>query len=280
MLLRMARPGRELNPDRSARDLFGAELRRHRERAGLSLEKLAKVIRYSRSHLARIEAAECLPPPGLAEALDAEFGTGSLFVALYKIAQREAHPDKYRRGRELEAKVRCIKEYAGCFVPGLMQTADYARALFRTGDPTRSEEKVEEMVALRMSRQALLQADRPPELSYILDEAVLRRPVGGSDIWRDQLAALAAVASSRTHLVQVLPFNHGEHPLMGGHLTLFISESGATVAYEETISTMEFLEDPIRVARHRRAYEMLSACALSPIDSAAFIKTVIEEIPR
>ncbi|MEU7167691.1 helix-turn-helix transcriptional regulator [Streptomyces morookaense] len=276
----MARPGRELKPGRSARDLFGAELRRHREGAGLSLEKLAKVIRYSRSHLARIEAAECLPPPGLAEVLDAEFGTGSLFVALYKIAQREAHPDRYRRGRKMEAKVRCIKEYAGCFVPGLLQTADYARALFRTGDPTRSEGKVEEMVALRMSRQALLQADRPPELSYIIDEAVLRRPVGGGHIWRAQLKAMAAAASSRTHLVQVLPFTHGEHPLMGGHLTLFIAEGGATVAYEETISTSKFLKDPVQVTCHQYAYEMLSACALSPSDSAAFIETVIEEIPR
>ncbi|MFF4740710.1 Scr1 family TA system antitoxin-like transcriptional regulator [Streptomyces sp. NPDC001262] len=276
----MARRARELKPDRSARDLFGAELRRHREQAGLSLEQLSKVIRYSRSHLARIEAAEHLPPPGLAEVLDAHFGTGKLFVAIYKIALREAHPDRFRRRMELEAKARCIKEYAGCFVPGLMQTEDYARTLFRVCDPARSEDKVEEMVTLRMSRQALLQADRPPEVSYIIDEAVLRRPFGSSEIWRAQLAAIAAVAASRTSLVQVLPFEHGEHPLLGGHLVLFTLDNGTTAAYEEGITEIAPLEALDRIARHRRAYEMLSACALSPSDSAAFIQTIIEELPK
>ncbi|MFF4405722.1 Scr1 family TA system antitoxin-like transcriptional regulator [Streptomyces sp. NPDC001404] len=274
----MARRARELKPDRSARDLFRAELRRHREQAGLSLEQLSKVIRYSRSHLARIEAAEHLPPPGLAEALDAHFGTGKLFAAIYKIAQREAH--RGLRGVELEAKARSLKEYAGCFVPGLMQTEGYARALFRAGDPARSEAKVEEMVAIRMSRQALLQADRPPEVSYIIDEAVLRRPFGSSEIWRAQLAAIAAVAASRTSLVQVLPFEHGEHPLLGGHLVLFTLDNGTTAAYEEGITEIVPLEALDRIARHRRAYEMLSACTLSPSDSAAFIQTIIEELPK
>lgn len=274
----MARRARELKPDRSARDLFGAELRRHREQAGLSLEQLSKVIRYSRSHLARIEAAESMPPPGLAEVLDAHFGTGKLFAAIYKIAQREAH--RGLRGLELEAKARSLKEYAGCFVPGLMQTEDYARALFRAGDPARSETKVEEMVAIRMSRQTLLHASRPLEVSYVIDEAVLRRPIGGNDVWRAQLAALAEAAAGRTNLLQVLPFKHGQHPLLGGHLVLITLDNGMTFAYEETITKSESLDDPDLVARHRRAYETLSACALSPSDSAAFIQTVIEELPK
>ncbi|WP_414169424.1 helix-turn-helix domain-containing protein [Streptoverticillium reticulum] len=276
----MARPARELKPDRSARDLFGAELRRHREQGGLSLEGLAKVIRYSRSHLARIEAAESMPPLGLAEVLDAQFGTGKLFTALYKIALREAHPDKYRRRMELEAKARCIKEYAGCFVPGLLQTEDYARTLFRVCDPARPEDRVEELVTLRMGRQALLHLTRPPELSYIIDEAVLRRPFGGHDIWQAQLTTIAEVAVGSTSLVQILPFNHGEHALLGGHLTLLTAENGTTVAYEESTTTSKELDEPALVTRHRRAYERLSACALSPSDSAAFIKAVIEEIPR
>ncbi|MGW1198907.1 helix-turn-helix domain-containing protein [Streptomyces sp. NPDC002536] len=276
----MARRARELKPDRSARDLFGAELRRHREQAGLSLEQLSQVIRYSRSHLARIEAAEHLPPPGLAEVLDAHFGTGKLFAAIYKIALREAHPAGYHRQLELEAKARSFKEYAGCFIPGLMQTEDYTRTLFRTSDPARSEDKVEEMVALRMSRQKLLRTDRPLEVSYIIDEAVLRRPIGDNDIWRAQLTALAAAAASRSILVQVLPFGHGQHPLMGGHLMLLTFGNGTTFAYEEGITKSVPLDDPVLIARHRRAYETLSACALSPSDSAAFIQTVIEELPK
>ncbi|MFE5870041.1 Scr1 family TA system antitoxin-like transcriptional regulator, partial [Streptomyces roseifaciens] len=210
----MARTPRKLTPDRSARHLFGADLRHRREAAGMTLEKLAEVVRYSRSHLARIETAEHVPPPDLPARLDEVFGTGEHFVRLYGIARHEAHPDKYRRFMELQAQARVIDEYASHVVPGLVQTEGYARALFRVSNPKAAPDAIEEMVTARLSRQALLTAEAPPDLSIILDEAVIRRPVGGPAVMRAQLAMLVELVDTATTTVQVLPFEHGEHALM------------------------------------------------------------------
>ncbi|MFF4737529.1 helix-turn-helix domain-containing protein [Streptomyces sp. NPDC001262] len=275
----MGRPGRELKPDRSPRHAFGAELRRHRERARMSLEKLAEVVRYSRSHLARIEIAEHMPPPGLAEKLDALFGTDGVFKLLYALALRSSHPDKYERRREMEEKARVIRHYAGCFVPSFLQTQGYARTVFRLNDPRRTEEKIEEWVASRMARKALLQADPPPDVSYIVDEAVLRRAIGGPEIWRAQLCALISNVDTPTCMLQVIPFAHGGHGLIGGHLSLFTLGDGTVVACEESINAIELLEDPESVDRYHRAYDHLRSYALSPGDTATFIESVLKELP-
>ncbi|MBH1933009.1 helix-turn-helix domain-containing protein [Streptomyces sp. AV19] len=275
----MPRKPRELTPDRSARHLFGAELRRHRVRAGMSLEELAEIVNYSRSHLSRIEIAEHMPPPDLPARLDAAFGTDRLFERLYGLARNEAHPDKYRRQVELEARARVIAEYAGHFVPGLVQTENYARTLFRISKPHATDAEIEELVSLRLGRQALLRGEPRPHLSLIIDEAVIRRPIGSHQIWRTQLSALTSLVDTPASIVQVLPFAHGGHALMGGALSLFTLDDGTTVAYEESITTGELLEDPVRVHRHQRAYDLCRAYALSPSDTAAFISTVMEELP-
>ncbi|AKH84098.1 DNA-binding protein [Streptomyces sp. CNQ-509] len=272
----MAQRPRELTPDRSARHLFGFEMRRCREHAGMSLEGLAEVVKYSRSHLARIEVAAYMPPPDLAAALDAAFGTDGIFQRLYALARHEVHPDKYRRRMELEAQARAIGEYAGVLVPGIVQTEDYARAVFRAQKPRATGDQIEEMVTARMGRQALLASDRPPEFSAVLDEAVLRRPVGGPGVMGEQLDRLHKLTHTETTVVQVLPFVHGEHALLGGSLALFTLERGTFVAYEESIGTGQLLEDPELVDARRRAYDLLRAYALSPKDSAELIQSIKE----
>ncbi|WP_058046345.1 helix-turn-helix domain-containing protein [Streptomyces roseifaciens] len=272
----MARTPRKLTPDRSARHLFGADLRHRREAAGMTLEKLAEVVRYSRSHLARIETAEHVPPPDLPARLDEVFGTGEHFARLYAIARHEVHPDKYRRFMELQAQARVIDEYAAHVVPGLVQTEGYARALFRVSNPKASPDAIEEMVAARLSRQVLLTAEAPPDLSIILDEAVIRRPVGGPAVMRAQLVSLVELVDTATTTVQVLPFEHGEHALMSGALTLMTLDDDTNVAYVESIATGSLIEDPETVSARRRSYDLLRAYALSPSKSAAFIRAVTE----
>ncbi|KUN97565.1 helix-turn-helix domain-containing protein [Streptomyces caeruleatus] len=273
-----ARP-RELTPDRSARHLFGAKMRAFRERAGMSLEGLSDVVNISRSHLSRIETAEVMPPPSLPGTLDAAFGTDGIFEELYKLASRESHPDQFRRRMELEARARIIDEFSCQLVTGLMQTKDYAHALFQTYDPRRRPEKNEELWQARLSRQALLRADPAPDLSVILDEAVLRRSYGGPAVMRDQLAHLLDLTLTPTSTLQVLPFEHGGHALAGGSLALFTLEDGTQVAWDEGFSDGTLLEDPETVRHRRRAYDLLRASALSPRDSAAFIRSVMEELP-
>ncbi|MFD8383198.1 helix-turn-helix domain-containing protein [Streptomyces sp. NPDC059679] len=274
----MAARKRELTPERSARHLFGAELRRHRELAGMSLEQLADVVNSSRSHLSRIELAEYMIPPELPAQLDAAFGTDGIFVKLYALARHEVHPDKYRRLMELEARARAIAHYAGQLVPGLLQTKDYARALFRVSNPDATAEEIEEKVAARMGRQALLRTTPAPHLSVILDEACVRRPIGGPVVMRAQLARLAELVDTPNSVIQVLPYERGEHALMGGALDLLTLDDGTAVAYEEGITTGQLIEDKERVVRRMRSYDLLRAYALSPTQTAAFILSVMEAL--
>ncbi|MFF0447013.1 Scr1 family TA system antitoxin-like transcriptional regulator [Streptomyces sp. NPDC004609] len=274
----MVARSRELTPDRSARDLFGSEMRRLRTAAGMSLERLADVLKYSKSSLARFETAESMIPPDLPAKLDAAFGT-DLFEKLYSLARKEIHPDQYRRRMELEARARVIAEYLGHVVPGLLQTEDYARALFRAHMPEASPDTIQDLVTARLSRQDLLRGARPPHYSAILDEAVLRRPVGGPAVMRAQLAALLPLVDSPTTMIQVLPFEHGEHSLLGGTLTLLTLENRSAVAYEESIATGTLFEDPEKVGARERAYELMRASALSPRETTALIRSTMEALP-
>ncbi|GAA2663857.1 helix-turn-helix transcriptional regulator [Streptomyces aculeolatus] len=273
-----ARP-RELTPDRSARHLFGAKMRSHRMRAGMSLEALNDVVNISRSHLARIETAQAMPPPDLPPRLDAAFGTDGIFQELYKLAAKEIHPDQFKRRMELEARAQVIGEYSSQIVPGLLQTESYARAQFTQANPWAPEDRIEELVTARLSRQAVLSSDTLLDYSAVLDESMFRRGLGGPEVMRAQLARLVELTFTKRTMVQVIPFDVGGHPLIGGSIMLMTMENGARVAYEESITTGTLTEDHPSAIERQRVYDLLRASALSPDDSAAFIRSVMEVLP-
>ncbi|MDN3055472.1 helix-turn-helix transcriptional regulator [Streptomyces sp. SRF1] len=269
---------RELFPDRSARDLFGAEIRRHREKADMSLRRLSEVLNYSKSHLARIEAAESLPYDDLPAKLDACFGTDGLFARLYALAKNEPFPGKYRRMIELESQAIIIEQYVGATVPGLLQTPDTAECWLRCGRPHAPDAEIETMVKARIDRQALLDRPKPPRCWFIIEEAVLRRPVGGLQVMRHQMASLIERGTQPHVTLQVLPFTAGEHAETGGSLTLFTVPHGSLVAYDESSQSGTIIEDQETVARRRENYDLLRAMALSPRDSEAMIRAVMEDL--
>ncbi|MBA2951037.1 helix-turn-helix domain-containing protein [Streptomyces himalayensis] len=271
-----ARP-RELTPDRSVRDLFGAEVRRCREEAGMSLVRLAEVLNYSKTHLGNVETADRTVPPDLPAKLDAAFDTGGHFGRLYALARREAHPDKYRRYMDLEAQAVSILEYAGHVVPGLLQTKEYARALLRAGAPRATREEIEAKVAARLDRQACLLGEAPPRLSVVLEEAVILRPVGGPAVMHAQLGALLPLMDGPQTVIQVLPFDHGEHFLMGGMQILLELHDGTRIAYVEGGNSGQVIEEYEDVSERWWAYDRLRAHALSPRDSAAMIQSAMQE---
>ncbi|MDI5966181.1 DUF5753 domain-containing protein [Streptomyces sp. SL13] len=274
-----ARP-RELRPDRSARDLFGAEMRRHRAQECMSLERLGVIVGFSKSVLSRVETADAMMAPDLPSRLDATFHTDGIFERLYALARNEVHPDRYRRRMDLERRAKVIDEYGGQVVPGLAQTPKYALALFRASNPEAAEGENEERVLVRMARQGMFDDHLGPYLNMVLDEAVLRRPVGGPEVMRDQLAALLKLVNTPRSLVQVLPFSHGEHFFLGGSVTLMTLDDGTAVAYEESIDIGALLEDKENVTARRRAYDRLRAHALSPLETAELIRDVMEALPR
>lgn len=265
-----------LNPYLSARHYFGSEQRRHRERADLSLVRLAEILNSSKSTLARIETAELMPPPDLPRKLDAAFGTDEHFHDLYQLAKREAHPDQYRRFMDFEAEAESIENYEPQVVPGPLQIEAYARVLLSFQEDL-TKEQIEERVAARMSRQDRQRSDSPPLRWAIIDESVLRRRVGSRECMYKQLASLLAQVDTPDSKLQVMPFSAGPHSLMSGALTLLTLPNNSAVAYEEGIEAGHLYEDRQTVKKWRRQYEVLRANALSLTESAQLIRKAMED---
>lgn len=274
----MPRPPKELTPHRSTRHLFGADMRRAREREDMTQEELGAVILQSRSTVGRLEAAEAVIPPDVPAKLDEYFGTDDHFQRLYAVARHEQHPDRYRRRMDLEARAVAIDEFAGHYVPGLLQTEEYASAVIAPGHPGRPDD-VRDLVLARLGRQEDRKSGQGAFLGVILDEGVLRRPIGTPDAMRRQLAELAELVDTPRSLIQVAPYRLGTHALLGGSLTLLTLDTGESVAYEESITTGTLIEDPDMIAQHRRAYDRLRALALGPEESAALIRSAMEDLP-
>ncbi|MGP4110452.1 helix-turn-helix domain-containing protein [Streptomyces sp. 4N509B] len=261
------------------RHFYGSRLRFFRNREEWPLDAAATKLHVSKSTLSRLELAETLPQEGFSEIADRVFQTGGWFTELYELLRLEIHPNQYRHRMEWEARAHTIVEYAGMIVPGLLQTEDYARACFRVGDPQRSESEVQRLVDARLNRQQRLLGPNPLYYSAILDEAAIRRPVGGNATMRAQLAFLIDQVERPNGVVQLIPFAHGEHALSGGTLTLMTVADGTVVSYEESIDSGTLMEDRERVSARQRAYDLLSAHALSPRETAAFLNRVMEALP-
>ncbi|MEW1723702.1 helix-turn-helix transcriptional regulator [Streptomyces sp. NPDC093109] len=273
----MAFQPNELHPERSARDLFGADVRRYREAAGLSLVRLAAVLKYSKSHLARIETAEFLPYPELPPQLDLLFETNQHFERLYEVARREPFPGKYRRVIELEDVVTIFEEYSNATVPGLLQTAEVAKCSLRLGHPHAPEAEIKRMLDARLQRQERLRSGNPPRYWFILDEAVVRRPIGDRQVMHNQLASIAELSMKSHITVQILPFEAGGHAEMGGSMVLYTIPDTPLMLWLEGSRNGTLIDDPDPVAERRESYDLLRACALSPEDSRAMIRAAMKE---
>lgn len=271
---------RELTPGASPRHLYGAEIRRQRKLVDMSLVALADILGYSRVHVSRFETAERAIPPDLPPKLDVAFGTNGTFVAMYELIKNEVFPDFVRRYMDLEATAVRLRQYASATVPGLLQTPNYALALLREFQPTAKDEKINEELNARLRRQGILVQDDPPHLLAVLDEAVLRRPVGGPTTMVEQLGHLLVVGQSPNVILQIVPFSLGTHALMGGSLTLLTQPDRTQVAYLEGSHTGQLLEDVTAVAGYELAYDRVRAKALTQEASTATIHAALKEYER
>ncbi|WP_262403709.1 DUF5753 domain-containing protein [Actinomadura sp. CNU-125] len=169
--------------------------------------------------------------------------------------------------------------YECLFIPGLLQTERYARAAISGVLPECGRDEIEHRVDARMQRQAALTKDQPLKLWAIVDEAALRRAVGGREVLREQLEHLLEVTELPTVHLQVLPFEAGAHPGMHGSFVImnFPEAIGPDLVYTETQAGNLFLEEEADIARYSLVFTHLRAGALSPSASASLIKTMAED---
>ncbi|WP_328748342.1 helix-turn-helix transcriptional regulator [Streptomyces sp. NBC_00285] len=272
----MAGP-KDLDPSSSPRALLGAELRHAREKAGLSQEELGQRLFVSGSFVGQLEAGTRRMQPDVARQLDEVLGTEDFFQRNCGAAAKSKYPEHFAEAAEAEAGATEIREYVQLLIPGLLQTPAYARAVCRAYQPTANEEGIEELVAARVERARVLDDPTAPLLWAVIDEAALRRAVGGREVMAEALRHLAGLARRGRAIVQVLPFEAGAHAAMEGSLKLMDFEDAPPLVYFEGVGTGRLEDDPAIIKHQRFTYQLLTAYALSPQNSLALIEAMAQD---
>lgn len=267
---------------------LGAELRRRRESAGVTIESVADRMECSASKISRIETGHTSATPRDVRDMLGIYGVaGDECEELVQIA-REArqkgwwHPySAVLTGAYvgLEAAAESIRAYEQQVVPGLLQTEDYARAMIRAARPDITAGEVERRVSVRMGRQSLLTQDDAIDLWVVLDEAVVSRPVGGDAVMRAQLQRLADAADLPNVTIQVLSFEAGAHAGMDGTFAIldFPEPGDPDVVFAENATGGLFLEKNDELRKYIFIFDHIRAAALRPEESVALIMKLAEE---
>ncbi|MEU0215711.1 helix-turn-helix transcriptional regulator [Streptomyces sp. NPDC006265] len=257
--------------------VFGEVLRHFREAALLTQEALARQIPCDRSHVARVEAGTRVPQDTFAKACDELLRTGGVLLRLWARIDwypQVEHPDWFARRARMDAEAVAIRAYQTQVMPGLLQTRDYAAALF--GRRLTDAQDVAERVRARMSRQQRFLVEGGPFYLVVLDESCLRNMVGSPEVMRGQSDHLLAVGSLPNIRIQIAPSNRPEIDRPDTSLSLIELPGAERWVYSESLDRGHFSDDPTVFAQHMRTYDLLRADALSAPQSADLISDVRE----
>lgn len=275
------------------RMLLGHRLRRFREAAGITADEAGYEIRGTRSKISRMECgrvgfkardvADLLTLYGIT---DEQVRAGMLSLAKqaktpgWWTSYGDVLADWFEAYPGLEAAASLIRSFELQFVHGLFQTEAYARAVTLLGHKAASAEEIDRRVRLRLKRQELLTRPEPPRVWAVLDEAALRRPVGGSAVLRTQLHHLVEVAQLPRVTLQVVPFRRGGHAAAGGSFTVlrFGEADLPDIVYIEQLTSALYLDARKDVDHYMEVMDRLSAEALTPAHTARFLREITREI--
>ncbi|MEO3841910.1 helix-turn-helix transcriptional regulator [Streptomyces sp. B22F1] len=271
---------RRPDPYDSPRTFYGAELRRLREDAGLSQERLSERVFCSPAYIAHFESCVRLPQEEISKLLDDLFGTGEHLQRLCLLARRSSYPDYFTDAADLETVATHLYDHAPQLVPGLLQTREYARAIYVATAPWMPDDVIEKHVQARLERQQLLRAPEAPKIWAVLHEAVLRTAFGGPEVAAKQLRHIADLARARRIVVQVLPFEAAAQGFMSGMARIMKFAEGPSMVYEEGTHRGNLIDDPALVARYQASYDLIRAAALSPMASLEMLESVAEGYER
>ncbi|QQC89195.1 helix-turn-helix domain-containing protein [Streptomyces alfalfae] len=265
----------------AAWEFFGAELKRRREESGLTQSALGMRVFVSGGYIGQFEQAIRKPQLDVAQRIDEVLQTGGFFERLCrKLIAETRYAEYFAHVAELEGLATEISDFAPAVVPGLLQTAEYARGVFLASHPFASDDFVEERVRARMDRASVIKDVPRPTYWAILHETVLYTPVGTSDAMARQLEHITAMANERKAMVQVLPFAAGAYPNMGKMLKTMEFDDAPPTAYTEGVLSGTLLDDPAMVKQVQGTYDLLRAAALSPEASLALIESAAEDYRR
>ncbi|MCT9108020.1 helix-turn-helix transcriptional regulator [Streptomyces mirabilis] len=263
---------------------LGKMLKLLRERAGLTQKEFGQTVGYGPDAISAMERGVRVTRPELLEKADELLDAGGLLKqAIPEVREamkkaRTRHPEWYRGYAGMEAEAVELHHYCNHAMHGLLQTEDHARAVFSKRRPFLSEETIEKRIADRLSRQQVFDRWPPPIVSYVLEEVVLDRPIGGRHVHREQLRRLLLVGSMRNVEIQVMPTHREEHPNLDSAFNMLVPKGHAQVAYTEAQGYPRLITDQEEVRKIADRYGFMRALALNPMESGTLIEEKLEKL--
>ncbi|MFC4503769.1 MULTISPECIES: helix-turn-helix domain-containing protein [Streptomyces] len=263
---------------------LGKMMKLLRERKGLTQKQFGEMVGYGPDAISSMERGVRTIRPEVLEQADALLEAGGLFLeaipevreAMAKVRTR--HPEWYRGYAAMEAEAVELHQYSINAVHGLLQTEAHAHAVFAKRRPFLDEETIEKRVADRLSRQQLFSRRPAPVVSYVIEEHVLDRPIGGREVHAEQLRHLLTVSHMQNVEIQVMPTRVEEHPNMDSAFNLLAPKKHPQVAYTEAQGYPRLITDPEEVRKIADRYGIMRAVALPPRETRTLIEKKLEEL--
>ncbi|MFF5361418.1 helix-turn-helix domain-containing protein [Streptomyces scabiei] len=265
-------PGGEPESSDSMR-AFGAVVRALREHAGVSREEFGALVHLSRHSVASIELGRRLADQRFVElAEEATGGTGAVRGAFQHMARQPGLAAWFRTWARLEREATVLDTYECRLAPGLLQPESYVRAVFENAVPPLTDGELDTQVAVRMERQQLLRERPNTSFSFIIEESVLLRGLGGQEVTRCLLDYLLECAALRNASLQIMPLKRTQHASLSGPLQLVETPDGRRLAYAEGHMNGRLIADAKDVALLNQRYAKLRSQALTPEDSVSLLE--------
>jgi transcriptional regulator with XRE-family HTH domain len=272
-------PGWEVDPDDdwgvAVVATVGRQLKLRREAKGMRAAEFGLAVGYGEDLVYKIEGGKRIPRLEYLDKADEVLGAGGLISAMKEDVKKVRYPKKVRDLAKLEAKAVELLSYGSHALHGLLQTEEHAWALLRTRRPSPPDEELERAVAARMARKEIYQRSPAPELSFVLEEATLKRPVGGKMVRRRQFEHLLELARSRNVEIQVMPTDRWDHPGTGGRIQVLKFGDGTAVGRMDDEFGGRPVSDPRQLRILELRYGIIRAEALTARESLAFIEQLL-----
>ncbi|WP_329051222.1 helix-turn-helix transcriptional regulator [Streptomyces violaceus] len=255
----------------------GRQIKMWREAAGLKQAELGAAIGYGEEMVSSVERARRVPKPDFLDKADEVLNAGGKLSAMKEDVEKARYPKTVRDLTKLEDQAVELGAYSALHIHGLLQTPQYAQALYEMRRPAYTEDEIERHVAARMARKAVFDRVPRPLVSFVQEEMTLRRPLGGRMVMRRQLEHLLRVAELRHVEIQVMPTNREDHAAVMGSFRLLKLQGGMALGHTESQLYDRVISEPKDVQVLDMRYGMIRAQALSPHDSLTFIEKVLGE---
>ncbi|WP_414490039.1 helix-turn-helix domain-containing protein [Streptomyces halstedii] len=255
----------------------GRQIKAWREAAGMRAGEFGAALGYGENLVYKVEGGRRIPRPEFLDKADEVLGAGGKLAILKREMEEARYPKKVRDLAKLEARSVELLAYGNSSFHGLLQSAEYARALFAMRQPAYPQDEIERGVAARVARQAIYERTPAPTLGFVQEEVVLRRPLGGKMVLRRQLERLLKISELRNVTIRVMPMDREEHAGVDGEIQVLKFKHGTAVGRSEGAFGGRPVSDPKQLRILELRYGMIRAQALTPRESTAFIERMLGE---